>query len=177
MSDEVIKPPNNTLAPTLDYAGNLMYVIFRGSCLKQDKITFNHRKIVNIYIVYDIQSNLNNFDPALENCLFGAIKITKDSNIYKYKYSGYSVGFDSRGTFSYTGGSFAQNAIIFGVGMNSPVHANNRTKNILILGKEFTLGLEDTTLYTERKYPSNFSAAKKRFCIIMGLTVIYLLMA
>ena len=38
-----------------------------------------------------LQSNLNNFDPALENCVFGAVKITKDSNIDKYKYSGYGI--------------------------------------------------------------------------------------
>ena len=99
MFDEAIKPFNNTLATTLDYAGNLMYVIFNGSSLKQDKITFNHTKIVNIYIVYDLHSRVNNFDPTLENCLFGAVKITKSSGIDKYKYSGYGTGFDSRGTF------------------------------------------------------------------------------
>ena len=31
-----------------------MYVKFNGSCLKQDKITFNHGNIVNTYIVYDL---------------------------------------------------------------------------------------------------------------------------
>ena len=45
-----------------------MYVNFNGSCLKQDKLTFNHGKIVNIYIVYDLKSTLNyNRDIALEN--------------------------------------------------------------------------------------------------------------
>ena len=57
------------------------FVKFNGSCLiKQNKFTFN-KKILNIYIVYDLDSNLNNFDPILENCLFGAIKITKNSDI------------------------------------------------------------------------------------------------
>ena len=28
-------------------------VEFNGSCLKQDKVTYNHGKIVNIYIVYE----------------------------------------------------------------------------------------------------------------------------
>ena len=54
LSNEVIKLPNNTLAPTLDYACNLLYVMFRGSCLKQDKIMFNHRKIVSICIYNQI---------------------------------------------------------------------------------------------------------------------------
>ena len=53
LSDETIKSPNDSLAPTLKYTGKKMYVKFRGSCLKQDKITFNHGKTVNIYIVYD----------------------------------------------------------------------------------------------------------------------------
>ena len=45
-----------------------MYVNFNGSCLKQDKLTFNRGKIVNIYIVYDLKSTLNyNRDIALEN--------------------------------------------------------------------------------------------------------------
>ena len=50
-----------------------MYVKFRGSCLKQDKVKLNHGKIVNIYIVYDLETNLNNNDPALESFLFGAV--------------------------------------------------------------------------------------------------------
>ena len=29
-------------------------VKFSGSCLKQDKVTYNHGTIVNIYIVYEI---------------------------------------------------------------------------------------------------------------------------
>ena len=36
LSDEVIKPPsinNNSLAPTLEYAGKKMNVKFNGSCL------------------------------------------------------------------------------------------------------------------------------------------------
>ena len=43
-----------------------MYVKFSGSSLKQDKIAFNHGKTVNIYIVFDLKSNLNNFDPTLK---------------------------------------------------------------------------------------------------------------
>ena len=90
LSDEVIKPPvtsDNRLAPTLKYAGKGMYVKFNGSCLKQDKVTFNHGTIVNIYIVYDLKSTLNyDEDIALENCLFSAVKLTKNIDISKYKY-------------------------------------------------------------------------------------------
>ena len=45
--------------------------------------------------------------------------------------------------------------------MSSKVHANNRAKNILILGEGFTQGLENTTLYAEKMYSVNFIATKK----------------
>ena len=56
---------------------------------------------MNIYIVYYLKSSLNNFDPTLQNCLFGAIKLIKNSDIDKYEYAGYGIGFDSRGAFSH----------------------------------------------------------------------------
>ena len=49
--------------------------------------------------------------------------------------------------------------------MSSSTHANNKTKGILILGKAFTQGLEDTTLYAEKMYSINFTATKKKFCL------------
>ena len=57
MSDESIESPsssNNSIAPALNYFGTKARVKFNGSCLKQDKIAFTHGKIVNIYIVYEI---------------------------------------------------------------------------------------------------------------------------
>ena len=75
-------------------------VRFSGSCVKQDKITYNHGKIVNIYIVYEINKNGNtSSDPTLENRLFGAVSLTKNANIDRYQYSGYGVGFERHGSF------------------------------------------------------------------------------
>ena len=54
MSDESIKSPttsNRILNPSLDFVGTKARVKFNGDCLKQEKITFNHGNIVNIYIV------------------------------------------------------------------------------------------------------------------------------
>ena len=59
LSDELIKSPDNSLAPTLGYDSERMYLEFNGGCLKQYKITYSRRKIVNIYIVYDLKSILN----------------------------------------------------------------------------------------------------------------------
>ena len=138
LSNEVIIPPNNILAPEVKFTGKIMYVKFSGSCLKQDKITFNHKKTVNIYIVHDLKSTLNNFDPTLQNCLFGAIKLTKNSDIDKYEYAEYGIGFDSKGTFSHASDGTRVNAVVFGADMSSSVHANNKTKDIPILGERFT---------------------------------------
>ena len=63
--------------------------------------TYTHDTIVNIYIVYEInkKDNTTSSDPTLENCLFGAVTLTKNVEIDKYGYSGYRNGFDGRGSF------------------------------------------------------------------------------
>ena len=66
------------ITPSLDYLGAKIRVKFDGSCLRQDKLTYTHGKIVNIYIVYEISKNYNvsNY-PTLENCLCGAVSLAK----------------------------------------------------------------------------------------------------
>ena len=54
--------------------------------------------------------------PTLQNALFGAVILTKNA---KYKYSGYGTRFDRKLSFSFAGGGFGQNVIIFGVDMSS----------------------------------------------------------
>ena len=62
---------DNVLSPLLDYYGNKIRVKLNGSRLKQDKVTFAHKTIVNIYIVYELRKRLNiSSYPTLENCLF-----------------------------------------------------------------------------------------------------------
>ena len=104
MSDERIKTPNHSITPNLNYYDTYTRVEFNESCLKQDKVTFNHVKIVNIYIVYEISKSINISDYlTLENCLFGAVTLTKNADIDKCKYSGYGIGFDRHGSFSFPG--------------------------------------------------------------------------
>ena len=69
-----IKTPNHGITPNLSHYGTRARVEFSGSCLEQDKVTFNHGKAVKIYIVYEIIKSNNTTDyPTLENCLFGAV--------------------------------------------------------------------------------------------------------
>ena len=43
-----------------------------------------------------------NTDFTLVNCLFGSVKLTKNTDADKYKYNGYGIGFDTRSEFSLT---------------------------------------------------------------------------
>ena len=86
-------------------------------------------------------STSNIEDPTIKNCLFGAVSLTKNADIDKYRYSGYGIGFDRRGSFSFPGGGFGQNVIIFGADMSSSILIDNKGKDILILGLGPTQGL------------------------------------
>ena len=74
--------------------------------------------------------------------MFGAVRLSKNADIDKYGYSGYGIGFDRKSSFSFPNGKFGQNVIIFGVDKSSSVHVDNKKKDILILGKGPTQGLE-----------------------------------
>ena len=105
MSDENITTPfapNNFLNPSLEYFGIKARVSLSGCFLKQNATTYYHGKLVNIYLDYEINKtgNTTSSDPTLENCLFGAVTLTKNADIDKYKYSGYGIGFDRKGSFS-----------------------------------------------------------------------------
>ena len=168
LSDEKINSitaSNYSVTPFLDYYGTKTRVEFSGSCLKQDKVTFNHGKIVNIYIVYEISKSINISDYlTLENCLFGAVSLTKNADIDRCGYSGYGIGFDRHGSFSFPGTGLGRNVIIFGVDMSSSTKIDNRKKDILILGKGPTQGLEHT-LSAEKMYSINFTENIKKFCL------------
>ena len=96
--------------------------------------------------------------------MFSSIKLTKNLDIEKYEYSGCGIGFDRRDEFS-LGDGFGQNVIILGADMSSSVHANNKTKNILVLSKGFMQGLDNTTGYAEKLYSINFTKTNTKFCL------------
>ena len=72
--------------------------------------------------------------------MFGAVSLTKNADIDKYKYSGYGIGFDRHGFFSHPSGGTGRNVIIFQADMNSSAKIDNMKKDILILGKGPTQG-------------------------------------
>ena len=97
--------------------------------------------------------------------MFGSVKLTKNADPDKYKYSGYGIGFGSPSEFLLNDGSVGKNVIIFGAGMSSSVHIDMTNKDILILCERPTQGLDDTTLTAEAKYPINLTKSKEKFVL------------
>ena len=80
LPDETINPSAtsyNSLSPLIDYLGNKIRPRFTGGCLKQqNKLTYTHGTIVNIYIVYELGASSSfNDETALKTSLFGAVKL------------------------------------------------------------------------------------------------------
>ena len=81
-----------------------------------------------------------------------------------YGYSGYGIGFDRRSSFPFPSDRLGQNVLFFGVHMSSSAHIDSKKKNILILRKAPTQGLEHT-LTAEKMYSINFTLTKNKFCL------------
>ena len=90
--------------------------------------------------------------------------LTKNADIENYKYSGYGIGFDRRSSFPFSSCGFAQNVFTFGADMSTSTHIDNKKKDILVLGRGPTQGLE-STLTAEKMYSINFTLRKNKFCL------------
>ena len=167
---DFITVSNYKITPELSFYGTKTKVEFNGSCLKQDKVTFSHGKTVNIYIFYEIGQNYNiSSYPTLENCLFGAVSLTKHADIDQYKYSGYRIGFDRHGEFNF-GNGVGKNCIIFGADLStSSTHDNSKKNNILVLGKDFVQGINCATIYAEKLYKIDFTEKNKKIFFELAL--------
>ena len=71
------------------------------SCLKQYNVTFIPRNVVNLFIIYELDtwSRHLNADFILKDCLFGVVKLTANPNPYKYSFSEYGIEFDFHSLF------------------------------------------------------------------------------
>ena len=120
---------NQIKQKTYSLQNNYKKLQFTKSCLKQLSSTYNHNKVVNICIVYELKASSSHIsDPTLKKCLFGAVTLTKNADIEKYRYSGYGIGFDRGSSFSFPGGGFGQNVLIFGADISSSIHIDNKKK-------------------------------------------------
>ena len=130
--------------------------------------------MINIYCVYQIDPIASTRDDTftVQNALFGAMEITKNADTSKYNYKRYGICFDEGGTFGHIirEGSFdhttnTRNVLIFGVDMSFSVHATNRANNIYVMGEALIQGINDTTIYAEKKFHKNFTDPSKKFVL------------
>ena len=86
LSDETITPyvtSDNSLALLIDYYDTKIRLKFNKCCLKQSNtLTYDKDHIVNIYIVYELGTSSSNVnDPTIKIFLFGAVTLTKNTDI------------------------------------------------------------------------------------------------
>ena len=102
--------------------------------------------MVNLFIVYELDTwscDLNTgFNP--KDYLFGVVKLTRNADPDKYKYSGYGTGLDSRSEFSLPDGSIGTDTINYGENMSSSAHIDNNKKDVLIFRKDPIQELDDS---------------------------------
>ena len=170
LKDSLVKQLNPSatsgygLVPSLSYLGVKPRIQFDGQCLKQDKVKFPHKNVINLYIAceIDLWSYTQCVGFTLENFLFWAVQLTKNTDFGKYKYYRCGIGFDARRRFSLSRGSeFGKNVIIFGAYICSSVFVDNKKLYILIPSKGPTQGLDDATWNTEKEYFMNLTEQRK----------------
>ena len=118
-----------------------------------------------MYNSYTVNPWLKNLNTDFTLNTFASVRLTKNADPYKYKYSSCGIIFDSCSEFSFTNGSMGKNVIISETDMSSSVHIDNENKHISILGEGPTQSLDDTTLTTEAVYPINFTQPNKTFVL------------
>ena len=92
---ENITKSDSNFAPAFVNHHVLPDMNFNGHCLINN-ISIP-KKVIDLYISNILSPWLRNLtiDFPLNNCLFGSVKLTKNADPDKYKYSGYGIGFDS----------------------------------------------------------------------------------
>ena len=104
---ENITKLDSNFAPTLVDHHLLQDINFNEQWLA-NKI-FIPNRVINLYTSYTLNPRNFNADFTLGNCLFGSVNLTKNTDLDKYKYSGYGIGFDS----SFTGENFGKKCQYF----------------------------------------------------------------
>ena len=153
-----------------------MRVHLSGNHFQQDVVSIpNSYNNINIYCVYKLDPIASSRDTSftIQNALFGAMQITKNAtDNSKNNYKGYGICFDERSQLNHTRTedgitytSNGRNVLIFGVDMSFSAHETNRTNHIYVMGDGLTQGINDTTLYVEKKYYRNFTEPNLKFLL------------
>ena len=183
MSEESIKPPDtphNNAATKLVFIHHAkIAVTVEGSCLKQDKIPFNCKNVVNV-IFYELEKWSYNWgaDFTLGDSLFETVKSTKnaDSDKYGYRYhNGCGIGFDAHTRFLLPCNGLSKTIIFVGDNTSS-AQVDDRKRDILIFGISPTNGPDDATITAEVQYSIKLLNQEKNSMTVLA-TVFCMLMA
>ena len=82
-----------TKLPELKNDGR-MHVYLHGNHFQQNKVVIpNNYNVINMYVVYKLDpiSSTRNTDYTIQNALFGAMKIAKNTDSSKNNYTGYDI--------------------------------------------------------------------------------------
>ena len=147
-----------------------MHVHLSGNHFQQNKVNIpNNGNVINIYFVYKLHPIASSRDTifTIQDTLFGAMQITKNATD-----KGYGICFDEGSQFGHTmseGGhthiTNGRNVLIFGGDMSFSIYRTNRANHIYITGDGPTQGINDTTIYSEKKYFRNFTEPNVKFVL------------
>ena len=138
----------------------------------------NNNNVINICCVYKLDpiASTRGTRFTIQDALFGAMQITKNAtDNSKNNYKGYGICFDEGSQFGHTmieGGrthtTNGRNVLIFGADMSFSIHATNRANHIYVMCDGLTQGINDTTLYVEKKYFRNFTKPNIKFVLSLN---------
>ena len=112
-SIENITKLDSNFVPAFFHHHPLPDINFNRHCLIKNDISIP-KKVINLYITYTLDPQLRNLNThfMLSNCLFGSVKIAKNADLDKYKYTGYSIGFDFCSEFLCTDGRYMEKMLL-----------------------------------------------------------------
>ena len=111
---KICRPKNFLLLPLL--------IIFFLQQLNgiQIRINYTSPNRISFFIVYKLGTWSRDLNTGftLKDCLFGSVKLVRNTDPDKYVCTGYGIGFNLRSAFSLTDDSTGKNATIFGADMS-----------------------------------------------------------
>ena len=155
LSDEKLKSIQDDNFPELFYDKEKAYLNFTKDVLAQEKVTYNHDHIVNLYIVYSMPYITYRSAPdTIGQCFFGA------TDYNKKKWSGYGVVFGKQHYLHKDSDKNANNLIILGADLSHSSDEETKINNILILGKG-SVQMNNTTIQAKSELKANCTLPPK----------------
>ena len=132
--DENLKSIGDDYSPELWHDKERTYLNFRKDVLAQEKISYTHDHIVNLYIIYLMPYITYKSDPdTIGKCVFGA------TDYNKKKWSGCGVAFGKQHYLHNNAGKNVNNLIILGVDLSDSSDEETKKNNIGNISSDWSL--------------------------------------